>query len=221
VPQSQIAPKPEAAIEPPKPPETQPGPAPLAQATEPHEQPQVGPPALAATLAPILKAIFVQTGDARDLLLVGLYSGMGRDEIVALRWDKLDLEAGTYQVADTALSLPIATPLRELLARRRAADPDGVFVFPGRRPDSHRVGTRSIGASVAKAAGASFKIDDLPALFRALAGAAGVPDDMVGWLLRDDIEVRLANLERPDMEALRGWVEAVARQAAHNLADRT
>ena len=193
---------------------------PPATATTTLDQAPPGPatPVALEGLPSLLKAIFELEGEARALLLVGLYAGLGRDELVALRWDRLSLDEGTVRFAVQGsagdLTLPLAAPLRDLLAERREVDPDGVFVFPGRRPGTARVGTRSVAASVAKAAGVPFRIDGVPAIFRALAAQASVPDDMTAWLARDDVAARVASLARPDIEELRAWVDAVAAQAA-------
>ena len=60
----------------------------------------------------------------RDCLLFGLYTGMRRGEIMALAWDRVDLEAGLFRVEETKtgvpLELPVTRQLGDILARRRA-----------------------------------------------------------------------------------------------------
>ena len=75
----------------------------------------------------------------RDLIMFGLYTGMRRGEIISLRWERVDLEAGLFRVEEAKtgvpLELPITRPLGVILARRRAnsdampADMRG-WVFP-------------------------------------------------------------------------------------------
>ena len=61
---------------------------------------------------------------SRDLLWFGLYTGMRRGEIMALRWERVDLAAGLFRVAETKtgvpLELPVTRQLGAILARRRA-----------------------------------------------------------------------------------------------------
>ncbi len=60
----------------------------------------------------------------RDLLMFGLYTGMRRGEIMPLRWDRVDFDAGLFRVEATKtgvpLELPVTRQLGEILARRRA-----------------------------------------------------------------------------------------------------
>ena len=57
----------------------------------------------------------------RDLLLFGLYTGMSRGEIMPLRWQRVDLDAGLFRVAETKTRVPLELPVTdgEILARRR------------------------------------------------------------------------------------------------------
>ena len=83
-----------------------------------------------------------------DLILFGLYTGMRRDEIISLRWERVDMEAGLFRVEETKtgvpLELPITRQLGVILARRRAnsdampADMCG-WVFPSLSSQSGHV----------------------------------------------------------------------------------
>ena len=60
----------------------------------------------------------------RDVLLFGLYTGMRRGEIMPLRWEDVDLDAGLFRVEETKtgvpLELPVTRQLGEVLAQRLA-----------------------------------------------------------------------------------------------------
>lgn len=60
----------------------------------------------------------------RDVFLFGLYTGMRRGEILALRWEDVDLDKGLFRVEETKTGVPMELPVtRQLgttLARRRA-----------------------------------------------------------------------------------------------------
>jgi integrase len=53
---------------------------------------------------------------------VTLFTGLTAEEIVGLRWDDVDLDAGTIKVSGrSARILPLREPLRDLIGARRAA----------------------------------------------------------------------------------------------------
>ena len=65
------------------------------------------------------------TSDDGHLILTGLLSGLSAEEIVALDWDQIDLDAGTIQVSgESARTLPLNDALRNLIAARRASQPE-------------------------------------------------------------------------------------------------
>jgi hypothetical protein len=75
--------------------------------------------------AEIVALIGAATEDAR-LAVLGLLSGLSIDELVALRWDQIDLSAGIINVAgEDRRAVPVEEPLRGLLdARRRLQAPE-------------------------------------------------------------------------------------------------
>ena len=102
----------------------------------------------------------------RDALWFGLYTGMRRDEVLTLRWGRVDMDALTFRVEETKtgvpLELPITRQLAAILERRQtaAADlPESVreWVFPS--PTSatgHVQDPHHLYASIGKAGGAKF-----------------------------------------------------------------
>ena len=92
----------------------------------------------------------VRRPEVRDFFHFGLYTGMRRGEVLALRWDRESLEEGRFFVDETKtgepLELPVTRQLAALLARRLEARPGEarwVFASPGNpeqplaRPDSY------------------------------------------------------------------------------------
>ena len=92
----------------------------------------------------------VRRAEVRDYFRFGLYTGMRRGEVLALRWDQVGLEDGRFVVDETKtgepLELPVTRQLRALLARRtdaRASGTEWVFASPANperplsRPDSY------------------------------------------------------------------------------------
>jgi len=72
-------------------------------------------------------------------VLIALFSGARRGEILALQWSHLDLEAGTAVLPDTKGDVPavlyIPPPLAEYL---KSLPKDGLFVVAGRDPKKPR-----------------------------------------------------------------------------------
>jgi succinoglycan biosynthesis transport protein ExoP len=70
-----------------------------------------------AEIAALLRA----TSDDGRLILTGLLSGLSAEEIVALDWGQIDLDAGAIRVSgEYSRVLPLNDPLRQLLTARRA-----------------------------------------------------------------------------------------------------
>ena len=77
----------------------------------------------------------------RDAMWFGLYTGMRREEVLTLRWERVDMEGLTFRVEDTKtgipLELPITRQLAVILERRRVEAGDYPvdfrdWVFPSR-----------------------------------------------------------------------------------------
>ena len=64
----------------------------------------------------------------RDALWFGLYTGMRRDEVLTLRWERVDMAALTFRVEETKtgvpLELPVTRQLRAILERRQSETED-------------------------------------------------------------------------------------------------
>ncbi len=53
----------------------------------------------------------------RDAVWFGLYTGMRREEVLTLRWERVDMEALTFRVEATKTSVPLELPItRQLVA---------------------------------------------------------------------------------------------------------
>ena len=92
----------------------------------------------------------VRRPEIRDYFRFGLYTGMRRGEVLALRWEQVALDQGRFVVDETKtgepLALPVTRQLGALLARRFEARPkEARWVFaspdhperPLSRPDSY------------------------------------------------------------------------------------
>ena len=161
----------------------------------------------------------------RDALWFGLYTGMRRDEVLTLRWERVDMDARTFRVEETKtgvpLELPITSQLAAILERRRdaAADlPEGIrdWVFPsptsatGHVQDPHHLYAR-----ISKAGGAKFWFHGLRNSFITVAERE--------LMLPPSLTKRLVNHARPN-DVTQGyaadWTIAQLREPAQKIADR-
>ena len=70
----------------------------------------------------------------RDVFLIGFYTGMRRGEIIALRWERVDLERRILRVEETKSGEPLELPITRQLAaifERRQVDDEGLAGQPG------------------------------------------------------------------------------------------
>ena len=161
----------------------------------------------------------------RDLLLFGLYTGMRRGEIMALTWDRVDMEAGLFRVEETKtgvpLELPVTRQLGEILARRRAdseAMPENLsgWVFPSPSSVSgHVEELQQHYGPISEAGGAKFWFHGLRNAFITVAERE--------LMLPRSLTKRLVNHARPG-DVTEGyaadWTVGQLREPAQKIADR-
>ena len=75
----------------------------------------------------------------RDVILMCLFTGAREGNVLAMRWDQVDLDQGRWLIPRTKTGQPHACPLTqpalELLAGRKRSS---VWVFPGQDTNKHR-----------------------------------------------------------------------------------
>ena len=161
----------------------------------------------------------------RDALWFGLYTGMRRDEVLTLRWERVDMEALTFRVEETKtrvpLELPITRQLAAILQRRQTAVADlpaGIrdWVFPSRTSATgHVEDPHHHYASISKAGGAKFWFHGLRNCFITVAERE--------LMLHPSLTKRLVNHARPN-DVTEGyaadWTVAQLREPAQKIADR-
>jgi integrase len=156
-----------------------------------------------------------------------LYTGLRRNEAITLRWEAVDLEAGTLTVADTKngkpLTLPLTRQVREIFARRwEAAKPEQegqkmtTWVFPS--PESrtgHYADPKSAVTKVEALSGVAFYTHALRNTFISIARRElGIDESIVKRLVnharsRDVTEMYAAP-----------WTIEQLRAPAQQIADR-
>ena len=161
----------------------------------------------------------------RDALWFGLYTGMRRDEVLTLRWERVDMAALTFRVEETKtgvpLELPVTGQLRAILERRQSESEDlsadrGNWVFPspssasGHVEDPHHLYGR-----ITEAGGAKFWFHGLRNCFITVAERE--------LMLPSVLTKRLGNHARPN-DVTEGyaadWTVGQLREPAQRIADR-
>ena len=162
---------------------------------------------------------------ARDVIRVGLYTGMRLGEITSLRWERVDLQRRILRVDETktgeVLELPITRQLAAVLERRRAeceraGNAAEGWVFPSRTSQSgHVVDVQRFHGAIGKAAGTRFWYHGLRNSFISVAERE--------LLLPRSLTKRLVNHARSD-DVTEGyaadWTVEQLREPAQRIADR-
>ena len=112
----------------------------------------------------------------RDIFWFGMYTGMRRGEIVALSWDRVDLERRVFRVEATKtgepLELPITRQLAALFERRldaRAGNGATPWIFPSSGGTGHVVELQHLYHRISRAAGTKFWFHGLRNVFITVA----------------------------------------------------
>ena len=164
------------------------------------------------------------TPAARDAFFFGLFTGMRIQEVLPLRWERIDMEGLFFRVDETKtgepLELPVTRQLAAILARRRAEGeaPDDLreWVFPSTLSGSGHIANLShLYARIGAAAGTKFWYHGLRNAFITVAER--------DLLLPRALTKRLVNHARPG-DVTEGyaadWTIGQLRDPAQRIADR-
>lgn len=79
----------------------------------------------------------------RDFFQILLFTGARRDNVLSMAWSDINLDGAVWRIpmtkAGESLTVPLVDAALDLLKARRAADPSGVFVFPGTGTSGHLI----------------------------------------------------------------------------------
>ena len=119
------------------------------------------------------QAVMGECPDARDFMLVALFSGMRRNEIAKLKWEYLDFAARTLEIPITKngdpLLLPLSNFLFELFSRRREIAGQSEWVFPGSGASGHIVETKSFLLRIVGLSSVKFTLHDMRRTYISIA----------------------------------------------------
>jgi len=101
----------------------------------------------------------------RDYFEISLYTGARKSNVLAMRWEDVDLDLAIWRIPMTKNKeshlVPLTGPAVEILRRRAASNKTG-WVFPGRMKDCHLVEPKRVWYKLVKDAGVEdLRVHDL------------------------------------------------------------
>jgi integrase len=163
---------------------------------------------------------------AANIVRLLLLTGARRGEVLAAKWDDIDLSTGTWtkpasatkQAADHVA--PLSAPARQLLSEIAGKEPTPEYVFPGNGAGGHRTTIKRNWRHITKAAGITgLRIHDLRHSFASQLASGGASLPLIGALLGHSNPVtthRYAHLyddpQRAAVERVGAEVEAATRK---------
>lgn len=187
------------------------------------------------TLTPIRKTRHIQKNDlpkwykavssqsktrqertARDIFLLGLFTGLRKTEIMSLKWEDIDLRSRILTARNTKNhrdhSLPLPDFLVRLLRERKPDTGKSPYVFPGK---DLTVRIRDIDDSrfrVIDESGINFTIHDLRRTFATIAAEMGIPPYLLKKLLNHKSGDVTEGYVISTVEILRSPVQKIAKR---------
>jgi integrase len=149
-------------------------------------------PELKALTAALAKLPDKRSADAVRLLLL---TGARRGEVLAMRWEDIDLGTGVWSKPGSSVKqgtdhiVPLSAPARQLLSeiceqQKAKRKPLGEYVFPGAGGTGHIVEIKRAWRQLCKAAGISgLRIHDLRHSFASQLASGGANLPLIGALL--------------------------------------
>ena len=161
---------------------------------------------------------------ARDIIQIGVYTGMRLGEVCSLQWERIDLERKLFRVEETktgeVLELPITDQLAVIFERlRERFEESGMqlsgWLFPSRKSRSgHVEGVQQYYAAITEKGGAKFWFNGLRNRFITVAERE--------LMLPISLTERLVNHARP-ADVTEGyaadWTVEQLREPAHRVAN--
>lgn len=144
---------------------------------EPHE------------LKPFFDALQAEPNETlRDFLALCLFTGARRGNVLSMRWQDVNLAAGTWRIPDTKAGrpvyLPLTPPALNILHRRHADYGNSPWVLPGRGKRGHITEPKFAWRRICERAGLEdIRIHDLRRSLGSWAAATGASLLMVGKML--------------------------------------
>lgn len=163
------------------------------------------------------KALDRQPQQYCDFFYLCLLTGARRGNVLAMRWDELDLTLGIWVFSTKngdRLTLPLCTTAKAILLRRQQAhEKDNPWVFPGRRPNTHVVEPKRAWAKLLREANLSdLRIHDLRRTLGSYLAITGNSQYVIGKALGHRDQRSTAVYARLNLDPIRKAIEDVSDQ---------
>lgn len=158
----------------------------------------------------------------RDYVLLSLYTGARKANVLAMRWDELDVDAHTWRIPvtknGTAQLIPLEDAEIDILSRRRAAA-SSPWVFPGTGASGHLADPKAGWQRILESAGINdLRIHDLRRSLASFMVDGGASMAVIGKVLNHKSQATTAVYARvsmdPQREAKRGAHHAMQLAAS-------
>ena len=122
---------------------------------------------------------------SRDFVMLALLTGQRRSNVLAMRWDELDLARSLWRIRDTKNGEPLTVPLSaqavEILCRRQQAAAGSPWVLPGTGSTGHLVEPKKAWRRILERAGIEdLRIHDLRRTLGSWQAATGANGYIIG-----------------------------------------
>jgi integrase len=157
----------------------------------------------------------------RDQLVLALFTGLRRANVLGLRWEEVDLQERTLTFSAARMKshrpfvLPISQYVTDVLIARRSLGVDGNgFVFPSSRNNTHAAAPDAALYGINVEQSLRLSLHSLRKSYASVAAKAGVPRFAISRLLDHSSGEGGAAITDSyvfaETEALRPWVEKIS-----------
>ena len=152
-----------------------------------------------------------QNTTLRDFFLVALLTGARRSNVMAMRWNELDLKNATWKIQETKNGTPQTVPLTESvleILQNRRENTSSFFVFPGKGTTGHLVEPKTAWARICNTTGLEgVRIHDLRRTMGSWQAIAGSSLPLIGKSLGHKSQQATAIYSRLDLDPVRASME--------------
>lgn len=150
----------------------------------------------------------------RDYVLLSLLTGARKSNVLAMRWDELNLDGGTWRIRETKNGTPQTVPLVEQavsILRDRGAD-GSPWVFPGNGRTEHMVEPKTGWKRILERAGIEdLRLHDLRRSLGSWQAATGASLSVIGKSLNHKNVTTTAIYARLEIDPVRASMETATR----------
>jgi integrase len=185
-------------------------------------------------LPKFFEAVEAETPLFRDFFLLALFVGARRGNVMAMRWEEINLDSAIWRMPRTKnsdpLTVPLSGPALEILRRRKKEAGDSPWVFPSYGKTGHLVTPKGAWTRVLERAGLSdLRIHDLRRTLGSWQASTGASLPVIGKSLGHRSQAATAIYARLNLDPVRASVdkataaivEAAKKSAKHEQENNT